>query len=287
MGKKMQTLDALVSMCLERDGKGKDFYLFNNKEVKEISKKTKFANHNDATHLDHYQLLSPKMIENNFCLFHVGTRPGEKTANHAFVSPYTLAYHELEPINEESVFDLKDMKPGPLDETNTSEANILSVVHNHGILRRFLYGGDLQATPQIYMPHRSQKNTLHKIGDLSLPLGRIQFEVDMTFAYNGLVTVFEGKNWRKDRNNFAIYQLYMPFRYYEMMSKENSEIGIKEINCCYLIRKKEKWGSKIYAYLYTFQDPTDLRSIKFIKNAQYNLIYRGRNFSSLMQEKLL
>ena len=132
------------------------------------------------------------MIENNFCLFHVGTRPGEKTTNHAFVSPYTLAYHELEPINEESVFDLKDMKPGPLDETNTSEANILSVVHNHGILRRFLYGGDLQATPQIYMPHRSQKNTLHKIDDLSLPFGKIRLKKKGSDAgHNGLKNINE------------------------------------------------------------------------------------------------
>ena len=99
----------------------------------------------------------------------------------------------------------------------------------------------------------------------------------MTFAYDGKVTVFEGKNWKRNRDNFAIYQLYMPYRHYEIMSRESPELGIEEINCCYLIRRKMSWGSEIHAYLYEFDDPEDLTSIRFIKNAQFNLIYRGRS----------
>ncbi|SVE32209.1 uncharacterized protein METZ01_LOCUS485063, partial [marine metagenome] len=123
------------------------------------------------------------MKEHDLCLFHLGTLKGEKSTRHCLMSPANLAFHEFEHISEANIRDLEDMKPGPLDETNTSEANILSLVYNHGILRRFLYGGDLQASPQIYMPHRSKKNTGHRIGDISLPTGLIQFEVDMTFAY--------------------------------------------------------------------------------------------------------
>ena len=277
MGKKTDTQDAIVQLCLERDGPDCPVYIFTNEEVKEISSKTRFANHNDATHIDSRQGLSPLMKEHDLCLFHLGTLKGEKSTRHCLLSPSDLAFHDFEDINDEDIKDMDDLKPGPLDETNTSEANILSLVYNHGILRRFLYGGDLQATPQIYMAHRSEKDTEHRVGDISLPTGRIQFEVDMTFAYDGKVTVFEGKNWKRNRHNFAIYQLYMPYRHYEIMSRESPELGIEEINCCYLIRRKMSWGSEIHAYLYEFDDPEDLTSIRFIKNAQFNLIYRGRS----------
>ena len=49
---------------------------------------------------------------------------------------------DFEKIDEKDKEDLDDLKPGPLDETNSSESNILSLVYNHGILDRFLYGGD-------------------------------------------------------------------------------------------------------------------------------------------------
>ena len=274
--KKSKLQDALVELCLRRDGPGKNMYIFTNDDSKDLSIPLKFKNHNDATHIDTLQGLSPLMKKHDFCIFHLGTISGEKTARHCFFSPANVAFHEFEPISERDITDLDDMKIGLLDETNSSESNILSLVYNHGILRQFLYGGDLRASPDIYMSHRAKRKTEHRIGDTSLPTAKIQFEVDMTFAHDGTVTVFEGKNWKANRNNFAIYQLYMPYRHYEMMSRERPEIGIREINCCYVVRRKQKWGSEIHAYLYKFDDPEDLTSIKFIKNKQFNLIYRGR-----------
>ncbi|MEC7688641.1 MAG: hypothetical protein VX514_06300 [Candidatus Thermoplasmatota archaeon] len=274
--KKSKLQDALVELCLRRDGPNASMYIFTNDDVAEKADFFDFKNKHDVTHIDTRQGLSPLMKKHDLCLFHLGSLKGEESARHCLLSPSDLAFHDFENIDEKDKEDLDDLKPGPLDETNSSESNILSLVYNHGILDRFLYGGDRRASPQIYMSHRSRKNTKHRVGDISLPTGKIQFEVDMTFAYDGKVTIFVGKNWKRNRDNFAIYQLYMPYRHYEIMSRERPEIGIENIDCCYLIRRQMSWGSEIFAYLYTFDDPEDLTSIRFIKNAQFNLIYRGR-----------
>ena len=75
----------------------------------------------------------------------------------------------------------------------------------------------------------------------------------------------KGKNWQAKRNDFAIYQLFMPFRYYyqRMLKKE---ISIQTIDCCYVVRKQFQYGSDIMAYLYSFQDPEEMTSI-YLKRA--------------------
>jgi hypothetical protein len=81
--------------------------------------------------------------------------------------------------------------------------------------------------------------------------------------------VFEGKNNFPD--NFAVYQLYFPFLYYHNLMNDK-KLEIKEINCCYLLRKKENGESIIRIYQYTFENPKDISSVKLMKSAQYNLI---------------
>jgi hypothetical protein len=109
------------------------------------------------------------------------------------------------------------------------------------------------------------------IGKEKIEANNLQMEIDLTTEYNGIVTVFEGKNnFPKD---FAVYQLFFPFYYYYTLKKSN-KLDIKEINCCYVLRKKEKEQSKIRIYQYTFEKPNDMSSIKLLKSAQYNLIKR-------------
>ena len=268
--KKAKLQDALVRFCIERDGPGQPMYIFTNDEVKELSMPIGFRNHNDATHIDTSEKLSPMMKKEGLAVVHLGTEGGVgNVARHAFIRGVDLVFHRFEQIETADITRLK-YRPGPLDHLNTSESNILSIVHNHGILREFLYPGDLRAAPHMYMAHRTRVNPKYSIGTLSVPTGLIQIEVDMTLEYEGNITVFEGKNWKKGRGDFAIYQLYMPFRYY-YLRMQNEEIDVSNIVCCYVVRRKHSNGSDIDAYLYTFDDPGDMSSIRLIKSHRYEL----------------
>ena len=68
-GKKSKLQDELVKFCIEKDGPGKDIYVFNNDDVKKLSGPIKFRNHNDATHIDTSVGLSPLMQKENFYYF--------------------------------------------------------------------------------------------------------------------------------------------------------------------------------------------------------------------------
>jgi hypothetical protein len=96
-------------------------------------------------------------------------------------------------------------------------------------------------------------------------------EIDLTMELHGVVTVFEGKNGFP--NDFAVYQLFHPFKYYSTLKKEN-KLEVKMITCCYVLRKIDGESSVLRLYNYTFENENDIGSIKLLKNAQYNLIKR-------------
>jgi hypothetical protein len=272
MSKKSQLLDELVNHCIQRDGPGLESYVFDNDLVKLLSNSIGFRNQFETTRIDTKKESSPRMLEEGLNVVHLGaTYTGGKRdiARHAFVR--RELFHDFEKIEKISTVMYH---PGPLDELNTSESNILSLVYNHGIIHRVLYPYDLKANPSIYMSHRTRFQSNHRVGDINLPMGELQVEVDMTIEFNGHVTVFEGKNHSKARNNFAIYQLYMPFRYYHLKSKNNG-LGIKEIDCCYVMRKrirgKNIFDSDIDVYRYTFENPDELTSIRFISSERFQL----------------
>ena len=135
MSKKNRLLDALVDHCIERDGASKASYIFDNDLVKRLSIPIGFRNHNDATHIDSKAVNSPRMIEEGLSVVHLGatyTNGKRDIARHAFVR--TDVFHEFEAIEKISTVKYS---PGPLDELNTSESNILSLVYNHCIIHRF------------------------------------------------------------------------------------------------------------------------------------------------------
>ena len=68
-GKKSKLQDELVKFCIEKEGPGKNIYVFNNDDVKKLSGPIKFRNHNDATHIDTSVGLSPLMQKKTFQLF--------------------------------------------------------------------------------------------------------------------------------------------------------------------------------------------------------------------------
>lgn len=96
-------------------------------------------------------------------------------------------------------------------------------------------------------------------------------EIDLTLEYQDIVTIVEGKNGFP--LDFAVYQLFHPFKYYSKI-KNQEHIDIKQITCCYVLREKSRDGSILRLYNYTFNDENRIDSITLLKKAQYLLCKR-------------
>jgi hypothetical protein len=172
-----------------------------------------------------------------------------------------------------------EYKKSLLNQYNTSESNILSVANNQRILHHFLFGKDAEfddvdiiKRPKTYFPHRTKTSFEYYFGkDIKLELQNIQIEIDLTIEFQGNIGVFEGKNGKPD--SFSIYQIYHPFLYYCNANKQSELKGkIKNIYCVYVVREKSKENDIIKLWAYTFENPLDITTIKFIKSAAYKLI---------------
>ncbi len=258
MGKKQEVIAEIFNLCKKRNN-----FEFDNDLVRTISKKIGFGNPFDATKLDNTDKFPDILIDNDYFILHVG---GGK---HRFIKNISNGFHTFEPIEKNNIYDWK-YRQSILNEFDTSESNILSVGFNQRLIHDFLYD-DIVANPKMYGSRRTKTSLEFAIGNEKIFASNLQMEIDLTTEYNGIVTVFEGKN--NYPKNFAVYQLYFPFLYYYKLKEEN-KLEISDINCCYLLRKREKGESEIRIYQYTFENPFDLTSIKLIKNAQYNLIKR-------------
>jgi len=258
MGKKQQVIEEIFRICL----KNNDF-TFTNEIVKVVCKKYNFKNPFDVTKLDNTSVFPQILIDNDYFILHLGK------GKHRFVKGIHNGYHDFEEIEEENIINWKYMK-SILNELDTSESNILSIVSNQRIIHDFLYD-DIVANPKVYNARRTKTDLFYKAGEYQINALKQQMEIDLTFEYMGKVTIFEGKNgFPKD---FAIYQLFHPFKYYFKIQKE-SKLDINQITCCYVLRKQQKRDSIIKLYNYTFKDTNDISSIKLLKKAQYNLIKR-------------
>ena len=256
--KKQAVLTEIFNICQKRND-----YVFDNELVKDISKKLGFGNPFDVTKLDDTSKFPPIMLENDYFIIHLGR------GKHKFVKGIEKGFHKFEPIPKENTFTWKYRK-SILNEFDTSESNILSVGFNQRITHDFLYD-DIVANPKMYGARRTKASFFYFIGNEKIEATGLQMEIDLTTEYNGVVTVFEGKN--NFPENFAVYQLYFPFLYYYNLKAEN-KLDIKNINGCYVLRQRKGEKSVIRIYQYTFENPKNMASIKLIKNAQYNLIKR-------------
>lgn len=258
MGKKENVLTEIYKICQRTKN-----FVFDNNLVKEICKKHKFGNPFDVTKLDNTDKFPKILLDNDFFILHLGE------GKHQLIKNIKNGYHKFEDISDKNIFNWKYRK-SLLNEFDTSESNILSVGSNQRIIHDFLYE-DIVANPKVYNARRTKSSLQYNIGKQKIKTTNLQMEIDLTTEYNGVVTIFEGKN--NFPENFAVYQLYHPFLYYYNL-KEDKHLKIKEINCCYLLRKREKENSVIRIYSYNFNNPLDITSIKLLKCAQYNLIHR-------------
>lgn len=98
----------------------------------------------------------------------------------------------------------------------------------------------------------------------------IQIEIDLTIEFQGTIGIFEAKNGSP--SNFAIYQLYHPFLHYHNANQISEIKGeIKNIYGVYVVRNIEHGITNLKMWAYTFENPLDITSIKFVKSACYQL----------------
>ena len=254
-GKKKTTLSIVFKNCLDKGNMN-----FTNKHVKDASNLTGFRNHNDATKLDTMDLLPKLLFEHDYFVVHVGR--GE----HKFVKGINNAYHKFEEITDKPQKIKFDR--GILIDILSGESNILSIAYNNGILSDFLFQ-DKEVIPLIYNSQRTFNKFEYYIGDEKIVTKSQQIEIDLTLEHEGEITVFEAKN--DFPTDFAVYQIYLSFLNYYQKNK-SQDLGIKKINCCYLLRTVVDFNKVIRIYQYEFTDPLNMASINLVKSAEYILI---------------
>ncbi len=258
MSKKKQVISRLFTICKERGN-----FTFDNTLVKKVSKEIGFSNAYDATKIDNSSILPDEIRKQDYFIIHLGE------GSHKFVKGVNFGYHRFETIQENEKFEWKYRK-SLLNEFDTSESNILSVASNQRILHDFLYQ-DIVASPKAYNSRRTKKSITYFVGDELIKTKNLQMEIDFTLEYNGAVTVIEGKN--KFPTDFAVYQLFHPYKYYCDLKRENS-IAIKQISTCYILRGHSLKGTVLRLYRYTFSDENKIGSIKLLDKAEYTLVKR-------------
>lgn len=265
INKKSLVIEELYKICEKKND-----FIFHNDLVKDVSRKIGFGNPFDVTKLDNKTKLPQILVENDIAIIHIGS------GKHKFIKGIEKIYHTFEPIQTE--IEWKYQK-SLLNQYNSSESNILSVANNQRILHHFLFGKDTEfediditKRPKTYFPHRTKTSFEYYFGkDTKLELKNIQIEVDLTIEFKGVIGVFEGKNGKPE--NFSIYQLYHPFLYYHNANQQDTIKGkIKEIYGVYVVREKSKIGDILKLWAYTFKNPLDITTIKFVKSTAYKLI---------------
>jgi hypothetical protein len=259
MGNKKQEVILDIFNACKKEGN----LIFDNDLVKQICLKHKFGNPFDATKINSSDDLPDPVKEKDYFIVHLGE------GRHKFVKGINVGFCNFEKIKKDNTFDWKYRK-SILNEFDTSEANILSIASNQRIIHDFLYE-DIVASPKVYHPRRTKMSISYRIGSERIHTENLQMEIDLTMELHGEVTVFEGKNgFPKD---FAVYQIFHPFKYYSVLKREK-KLDVNSVTCCYVLRKLYGGQSVLRLYNYTFEDDEDIRSIKLLKSAQYNLIRR-------------
>lgn len=258
MGTKQQVIEDLFKHC--RMGGN---WEFSNELVKRYSEKNEFGNPFDVTKIDNSSVLPQLLRDEDYFIVHLGE------GRHRFVKGIRLGYHCFEKIEQNETYDWK-YRQSLLNELDTSESNILSVASNQRIIHDFLYE-DIVANPKVYNARRTKASLKYRIGNETLSATNVQIEIDLTLEYHGVVTVVEGKNGFPE--DFAVYQIFHPFKYYTMLKHEN-RLGMRQITTCYVLRRQGQGRSTLRLYNYTFEDENELESARLLKKAQYNLIKR-------------
>ncbi len=261
MGKKQDALEELFRRCRDRQR-----WDFENAEVKEVIRSHGFKNPFDLTKIDTSENLPPLMREKDYAIVHLGK------GRHRFIRGIHRVYHHFEPIDDSKDFPYP---PSLLNEADSSEANILSIAYNEGVLFDFLYKEHTpRIRPKMYISRRTQADLHYKIGnDEEIKTDKVQMEMDLVLEQDGKVDIFEAKKGAP--KDFAIYQLYHPTLYYHKFLEEKGHEP--KIRACYVLGQKDAAiaATRLRFYLYEFSDPNDMTSLRLIRNREYVLRKKG------------
>ncbi|MFN4034320.1 MAG: DUF6997 domain-containing protein, partial [Fimbriimonadales bacterium] len=190
---------------------------------------------------------------------------------HLFIPELSHWYHDFEKIEADEVVHWRYRK-SLLNDLNRGEASTLSLALNQRILHDFIYE-DVVANPKVYIPGRTRVDLEYVVGTTPLKAKDQQLEMDLTLEYQGTVTVLEAKS--RFLKNFAVYQVFHPIKYY-LQRAHKVGIEIAHINACYALSARQGRSSttQVRMYLYKFDDPNRLDSIRLVRKAEYHLLQR-------------
>jgi len=257
-----KTKKDIIEIIYKRCGLNKEF---DNEFIKDILKEfNSKTNPYDITKLDDKSKYPKLLIDENIAITHIGN------GKHKFIPYLDKIYPTFEKINKDEKINFL-YRPSILNDFSISESSILSTAFNHRIINDFLYS-DIVANPKLYISERKRGLSFEYFIDKEkFSFDNLQIEIDFTIEYNKIVTIFEAKNCTKDWiKDFNVFQVYNPFRYYYELKQKN-KLDINKIYACYLLRKKEKDNSIIRLYLYTFENPLNITSLKLVKKREYIL----------------
>lgn len=260
-GRKQEALSRLFAEVQRRCGDNP--LIFDNQLAKEVTG-TEFSNQYDVTKIDTSAKLPAELRESDYFVIHLGG------GRHQFVRGIKAGYHELEPIPAEDTIDWK-YRRSLLNEVDTSEASILALASNQRIMQDFLYE-DIVASPKVYLPRRTKDSFDYYIGNQFVQVRNLQIEMDLTLEYLAEVTICEGKNGCPP--NFAVYQLYHPFRYFCNL-RDKGGLPIKVVTVVLANRYVDDSScTTLELRKYQFKNQQNLDSIQPMKASRYRLVRR-------------
>lgn len=261
LSRKQQVLETLFQECQQRGNME-----FTNEDVRRVALRVGFGNPFDATKVDTREILPDSIRQQGYCLAHIGR------GRHVFIPELPHWYHDFETIDTDEVIRWRYRK-SLLNNLDRGEASTLSLALNQRILYDFIYE-DVVASPKVYIPGRTRVDLEYFVGTTRLVAQDQQLEMDLTLEYQGTVTVLEAKS--KFLSNFAVYQVFHPIKYYLQRAREVG-IEIPHINACYVLKHTPRGLSpltQVRMYLYEFDDPDRLNSIRLVRKAEYHLQQR-------------
>ncbi|MCS7191325.1 MAG: hypothetical protein NZ843_06970 [Fimbriimonadales bacterium] len=258
LSRKKQVLERLFQECQQKGS-----WEFTNADVQRVAKQVGFRNPFDATKVDTREVLPSTAMSAGYCLAHVGQ------GKHVFIPELRYWFHDFEPITTKEIVSWRYRK-SLLNDLDRGEASTLSFVLNQRILHDFIYE-DVVASPKVYIPGRTRATLEYTVGQTRLQAVNQQLEMDLVLEYQGTVTVLEAKS--KFLSNFAVYQIYHPIKYYLQQSQAKG-IPIAHLNACYVLKQTRSGTTRVRMYLYEFDDPDRLDSIRLVRKAEYHLQQR-------------
>lgn len=233
--------------------------VFDNRLVKEITG-SEFGNQFDLTKFPSSRKLPAALRDADCFPIHLGN------GRHQIVWGLNNGYHKFELV-QKGVSREWEYAKSVLDETDTSEAGALSLAFNQEMLVYFLFN-DRTLRPRIHLPRRTKHSFRYQFGTQPIEATNLQIEVDLVLEHRGVLGIFEAKNDDKDEmDDFAVYQLYHPFRYYIDRAQSGALNGLKAVRPVYV--KKVRRSIRLYEYWFpSTHDPT---SIQLVRMAEYRL----------------